>query len=362
MSTIHTLQGRELKEISVVRSKYVSIIIPVYNEEENVPHLYERIRQVVEKQAFTYEIIFVDDGSKDNTYKQLRLVTDRDEHVQVIRFRKNFGQTAAMAAGVDQSTGEILVFMDGDLQNDPIDIPQMLAKMEEGYDVVSGWRKDRQDAHISRKLPSRIANKLISRVTGVQLHDYGCTLKAYRYEVFQHIRLYGEMHRFIPAYAALAGASIAEVPVTHHARMFGVSKYGISRVFRVILDLTTLKFLGTFGTRPSHALGMIGLTSLALASGSSVVAIGRNVAAPHTSRGTFWLTSLLFSGLGIMSVMMGLTAEIATRTYYESQGKRTYVVREMATKTSASTTQDTTSSEEAVLTIPDKQKVTQMIR
>jgi hypothetical protein len=252
--------------------------------------------------------------------------------------------------------------MDGDLQNDPIDIPQMLAKMEEGYDVVSGWRKDRQDARISRKLPSRIANKLISRVTGVQLHDYGCTLKAYRYEVFQHIRLYGEMHRFIPAYAALAGASIAEVPVTHHARMFGVSKYGISRAFRVILDLTTLKFLGTFGTRPSHAIGMIGLTSLALAGGSSAVAIGRKVAAPHTSRGLFWLTSLLFSGFGIISVMLGLIAEINMRTYYESQGKLTYVVRETATKTSASITQDTLSSEEPVLTIPAKQKVTQMIR
>ncbi len=311
----------------MVRSKYVSIIIPVYNEEENVPLLHERIRQVLERQAFTYEIIFIDDGSKDGTYTQLKKIAESNEHVQVIRFRRNFGQTAAMAAGVDQSAGEILVFMDGDLQNDPIDIPRMLAKMEEGYDVVSGWRKDRQDAQISRKLPSRIANKLISSVSGVYLHDYGCTLKAYRYEVFQHIRLYGEMHRFIPAYAALAGASIAEVPVAHHARVFGVSKYGISRVFRVILDLITLKFLATFATRPSHAIGLLGLSSLVLAAGSSALAVGRKITAPRTTRGTFWSIAILFSGFGMLSIMMGLIAEMLMRIYYETQGKKTYVVR-----------------------------------
>ena len=316
----------------MVRSKYASVIIPVYNEEENVSLLHERVRRVLETQNFSYEVIYVDDGSKDSTYARLAEIAKSDEHMRVLRFRRNFGQTAAMAAGVEQSTGKILIFMDGDLQNDPTDIPRLLAKMEEGYDVVSGWRKDRQDAQISRKLPSKIANKLIGWMTGVQLHDYGCTLKAYRYEVFQHIRLYGEMHRFIPAYAALAGASITEIPVTHHARQFGVSKYGISRVFRVILDLTTVKFLGRFGTRPSHAFGMVGLSALTLAGASSSAAIARKIASPRTSRGGFWSIALLFSGFGILSIMMGLMAEMLMRTYYESQGKTTYVVRDDGTK------------------------------
>jgi Glycosyl transferase family 2 len=321
-----------LKEIFVARSKYLSVIIPVYNEEENVPLLHERVHQVLEKQDFSYEVIYVDDGSKDSTYARLSEIALSDEHIRVLRFRRNFGQTAAMAAGVEQSTGEILVFMDGDLQNDPTDIPRLLAKIEEGYDVVSGWRKDRQDARISRKLPSKIANKLIARLTGVKLNDYGCTLKAYRYEVFQHIRLYGEMHRFIPAYAALAGASITEIPVTHHARQFGVSKYGISRVFRVILDLTTVKFLGSFATRPSHAFGMVGLSSLSLAGAASVVATSRQVIAPRTSHGGLWSIAVLFSGFGVLSIMMGLMAEMLMRTYYEAQGKPTYVVREDSTK------------------------------
>src|SRR5579883_2681626 len=228
-----------------VRSTYLSVIIPVYNEEESIPLLHERLRLVLEKQSYSYEIIYVDDGSKDETLARLQHLVDSDPHVQVIHLRRNFGQTAAIAAGVAHSSGEVVVFMDGDLQNDPIDIPRLLAKIEEGYDVVSGWRKERQDARISRKLPSKVANKLISRVTGVHLHDYGCTLKAYRYEVLQHIRLYGEMHRFIPAYAALAGANITEMAVSHHARQFGKSKYGISRVVRVLLDLLTLKFLGS---------------------------------------------------------------------------------------------------------------------
>ncbi len=232
------------------RSKYLSVIIPVYNEEENIPLLHERIHRVLSQQDFSYEIIFVDDGSSDGTFPQLSKLVEHDLHIHVIRLRRNFGQTAAIAAGVAQSTGEVLVFMDGDLQNDPIDIPRLLTKLDEGYDVVSGWRKNRQDASISRKLPSMIANKLISKVTGVYLHDYGCTLKAYRRSVFQHVRLYGEMHRFMPAYTAVAGAAIAELEVSHHARQFGKSKYGISRTFRVILDLMTLKFLGSYGTKP----------------------------------------------------------------------------------------------------------------
>jgi glycosyltransferase involved in cell wall biosynthesis len=311
------------------RSKYVSVIIPVYNEEENIPLLHERVRSVMEQQSFSYEIIYVDDGSKDATFSHLQHLVKIDEHVQVVRFRRNFGQTAAIAAGVANSSGEILVFMDGDLQNDPIDIPRLLAKLDEGYDVVSGWRKDRQDAQLSRKLPSLLANKLISQVTGVHLHDYGCTLKAYRYEVFRHIRLYGEMHRFIPAYAALAGASIAEIPVTHHARQFGKSKYGISRVVRVLLDLMTLKFLGSFGTKPLYAFGMLGLIGLVLGGGVSGIAVGQRVLPPYVRvhRNPLLPIALLFSGFGILSMMIGLLAELLTRTYHEAQDKPTYVVK-----------------------------------
>ncbi len=335
---------------NTIRSRYVSVIIPVYNEEENVPLLHKRICHVLERlplrlnearhangkssqitEDLSYEIIYVDDGSKDNTLAQLERIARADPTVQVIRFRRNFGQTAAMAAGVAHSLGEILVFMDGDLQNDPIDIPRLLAKLEEGYDVVSGWRKNRQDASLSRKLPSRIANRLISRVTGVHLHDYGCTLKAYRYEVFKHLRLYGEMHRFLPAYAALAGAQITELPVTHHARQFGKSKYGISRVVRVLLDLMTLKFLGSFGTKPLYAFGMLGLSALTGGATVSAYALTRRILPPHirVHRTPLFPLALLFSGFGFLSIMIGLLAELLTRTYYESQDKPTYVVKQI---------------------------------
>ena len=312
-----------------VRSKYVSIIIPVYNEEENVPLLHERIQQIMEKQPYSYEIIYVDDGSKDATFVQLKRIVLLDDHVQVVRFRRNFGDTAAIAAGVANSSGEILIFMDGDLQNDPVDIPRLLAKLDEGYDVVSGWRKNRQDARFSRRIPSILANKLISCVTGIYLHDYGCTLKAYRYEVFKYIKLYGEMHRFIPAYAALSGASIVEIEVTHHARQFGKSKYGISRTGRVLLDLMTLKFLGSFGTKPIYAFGMLGLLSLLLSMAIPSYALGRKIILPHVrSQHTSLLPiSLLFSIFGLLSIMMGLLAEMLTRIYHESQDKPTYVVK-----------------------------------
>jgi len=312
-----------------VRSKYVSIIIPVYNEEKNVPLLHERIQQVMEKQQFSYEIIYVDDGSEDATFVQLKRIVMLDEHVQIVRFRRNFGQTAAIAAGVANSSGEILIFMDGDLQNDPVDIPRLLAKLDEGYDVVSGWRKNRQDARFSRKLPSMLANKLISSLTGIHLHDYGCTLKAYRYEVFKHIRLYGEMHRFIPAYAALAGASITEIEVTHHARQFGKSKYGISRTGRVLLDLITLKFLGSFGTKPLYAFGMLGLSSLLLSMAIPGYALSRRIFPPRIrpQHASLLPISLLFSVFGLLSIMMGLLAELLTRTYHEAQDKPTYVVK-----------------------------------
>ena len=311
--------------------KYLSVIVPVYNEEENILILHERISQVLTQQGFSYEIIYVNDGSKDGTFTQLSIVAHKDPSVKVIHLRRNFGQTAAISAGVAHSTGEILVFMDGDLQNDPIDIPRLLAKISEGYDVVSGWRKDRQDAKISRKLPSWIANHLISKVTGVHLHDYGCTLKAYRREIFKHIRLYGEMHRFIPAYTALAGATIAEIEVTHHARQFGKSKYGVSRMPRVILDLITAKFLGSYGTKPLYAFGIPGLSSLSIGSFLSLLLLGRKVFPPRVKvhRNPLLPLSIFFSGFGLQCIMIGLVAELLMRTYHESQEKATYVVRDV---------------------------------
>ncbi len=308
---------------------YLSLIIPVFNEEDNIRLLHGSISRILREQNFSYEIIYVDDGSTDGTFLQLQQSALHDHHVRVVRLRRNFGQTAAIAAGVAHSTGEVLVFMDGDLQNDPIDIPRLLAKLDEGYDVVSGWRKHRKDAQLSRKLPSFLANRLISKVTGVYLHDYGCTLKAYRREVFQHLRLYGEMHRFIPAYAALAGAAVAEIEVEHHPRQFGKSKYGISRTIRVLLDLLTLKFLGSFGTKPLYAFGIPGLISLMFGALLSAVLLSKKMIPPHVRihRNPLLPISIHFSGFGLQCIMMGLLAELLMRTYHESQGKATYVVR-----------------------------------
>jgi glycosyltransferase involved in cell wall biosynthesis len=310
------------------RSIYLSVVIPVYNEEENIPLLHECLSRVLREQDYSYEVIYVDDGSTDGTFSQLQSLAMRDQQVRVIQLRRNFGQTAAFAAGVDYSAGQVLVFMDGDLQNDPIDIPRLLAKLDDGYDVVSGWRKNRKDAQLSRKLPSRLANRLISQVTGVHLHDYGCSLKAYRWEVFQHVRLYGEMHRFLPAYIALTGAAIAEIEVTHHPRRFGVSKYGISRTWRVLLDLTTLKFLGKYRTRPLHAFGIPGLLSMLVAVLLAFMLTCQKIFFRQDHR--FVPISLLFFGFvgfGAQCILLGLVAELLMRTYYESQGKPIYAVR-----------------------------------
>lgn len=311
---------------------YVSVIIPLYNEVESVRMLHEKLQNVLKEQDCLYEIIYVDDGSKDATYEQLEQLAIHDHYVAIVRLSRNFGQTAALAAGVAQSRGRVLIFMDGDLQNDPVDIPRLLAKLNEGYDVVSGWRKKRKDAQLSRKLPSRLANRLISKVTGMHLHDYGCTLKAYRKEIFQHIRLYGEMHRFLPAYAALTGARIAEIEVAHHPRRFGVSKYGISRTARVILDLLMVKFLGRYATKPLHAFGTPGLITLLLGGLLFIGAVTRSVlpsssAKARVDRVALLPLSLHLSGIGMQSIMLGLIAELLMRTYHESQGKAPYIIK-----------------------------------
>lgn len=309
----------------------LSVIIPIKNEEENIPLLHASLSRVLQEQGCSYEILYIDDGSTDKSFEALRHLSAFDAHARVIRFSRNFGQTAAISAGVQQSCGEILVFMDGDLQNDPVDIPRLLAKLDEGYDVVSGWRRHRQDAKLSRRLPSWLANRLISKATGTHLHDYGCTLKAYRRQVFEHVRLYGEMHRFIPAYAAIAGASITEIEVSHHPRRFGVSKYGISRTVRVILDLLTLKFLGSFGTKPLYPFGVPGIASLGMGGLLASTVLLRRAFPPHVraNRNPLLLLAVFCSAFGMQCIMMGLLAELLMRTYHESQDKPTYVIRDM---------------------------------
>jgi glycosyltransferase involved in cell wall biosynthesis len=306
----------------------LSVIVPIYNEEENIPPLHDELRQVLEALGQPYEIVYVDDGSSDGSFQLLQAVAEADPQVQVVRFRRNFGQTAALAAGIDASIGEILVFMDGDRQNDPHAIPSMLGKLDEGYDVVSGWRKNRHDAALTRKLPSRLANLLISAVSGVHLNDYGCTLKVYRREVIGDVRLYGEMHRFIPAYAAWYGARIAEMPVNHRPRVAGSSKYGLSRTMKVLLDLLTLKFLSDYSTKPIYLFGGLGATCLLAGGGAMLLALYQLIFEDvKAHRNPVVLIAVFFLLSGLIFVTQGLLAELQTRTYHESQHKRTYVVR-----------------------------------
>ena len=303
----------------------LSIIVPVYNEEENIFPLFEAVQKVILENKYDAELIFIDDGSSDSTVQKIKELNG----VKLIRFRKNFGQTAAMSAGIDFATGDIIIPMDGDLQNDPNDIPKLLAKLEEGFDVVSGWRKDRKDNPIKRNLPSRIANGLISKISGVHLHDYGCSLKAYRHDVIKDVKLYGEMHRFIPVYANWMGGKVTEVPVTHHPRIHGVSKYGINRTFKVVLDLIVIKFLQRYAQKSIHVFGGLGLLSFLL----SFVSAGFMFYYKIWGGKSFIQTPLpmltvLFFMVGVMLVMMGLISEILNRTYYESQGKKVYLVKE----------------------------------
>jgi len=307
----------------------LSVVVPVYNEEDNLPILHQAIHQALDPLEITWEVILVDDGSRDRSPQVLEELACSDpEHVRVLELRRNFGQTAAIAAGIDHSCGEVVVLMDADMQNDPSDIPMMLEKVEEGYDVVSGWRIKRQDTFLTRTLPSHIANWMISQVTGVRLHDYGCTLKAYRREVITGFRLYGEMHRFIPVYANTVGARLLEVKVQHHPRKFGKAKYGLERTFKVILDLFTVKFLSSYANKPIYLFGGAGmvliLASLAVLLFLFIRRMFYNIA---VSTSPLFIMSTMVLIMGFQSILMGLIAELLVRTYHESQGKTTYTIR-----------------------------------
>jgi glycosyltransferase involved in cell wall biosynthesis len=310
----------------------VSIVVPLFDEEESVDELVRRLREL-EPDIPRLEIVLVDDGSADGTWPKIREAAEGAESVVAVRLARNFGQTAALSAGITASRGEIVVLMDGDLQNDPSDVPRLVAKLEEGYDVVSGWRRHRHDKLVTRKIPSWIANRVISRLSGVHLHDYGCTLKAYRRRVIGPVKLYGEMHRFIPIYAAWEGARITEMEVTHHARKAGRSKYGLNRTVKVLLDLFVIKFLGQYAVKPIYVFGGFGCLSFVLAFLAGLWALYWKFLADKKK--SFIETPLpvlvVFLALvGFVSLLMGLLAEMASRTYFESQGKPPYVVAESA--------------------------------
>jgi glycosyltransferase involved in cell wall biosynthesis len=309
----------------------LSLVVPVYNEDKTLSALHQAIHRSLDPQLYDWEVVYVDDGSTDGSQVILEQLSAADsQHVCLVELRRNFGQTAAIAAGIDSSDGEIIVLIDADLQNDPADIPMLIAKIEEGYDVVSGWRINRQDKFWTRRLPSHIANRLISTVTGVHLHDYGCTLKAYRREVITGFRLYGEMHRFIPAYASLVGARMVEVPVSHHPRQYGKTKYGLSRTIKVILDLFTVKFLLSYAHKPIYLFGGAGIfliaTSLLVL---SYLVIIRLMGGEHMIRSPLLFMSMMLFILGFHSILLGLIAELLARTYHESQHKPTYTLRQV---------------------------------
>ncbi len=308
---------------------HVSLIIPIYNEQANIGPLIQRVFDVFGGLGLSFEVLAIDDGSQDGTFKLLEVETLQRPELKVIRFRRNYGQTAAMMAGIDHAAGEILISLDADLQNDPADIPKLLARLEEGYDVVSGWRVERQDARFRRTMISRIANRMISRISGVQLNDYGCTLKAYRRDVIKGVKLYGEMHRFIPIYASWMGARVTEIPVQHHPRTRGVSKYGLERVVKVVLDMIVVKFLDRHFVKPIYVFGGVGLASIALSlvtiAGAVWLRFGQGISLIQTP---LPLLSALFFLLGTTSILMGLLAEMMVRTYFESQHRPAYTVRD----------------------------------
>ena len=310
----------------------VSVFLPVFNEEPNLRPLHVKLDAALKALGRTSEIIYVDDGSTDDSLEVLREIAAMDNRVRVVALRRNYGQTAAMAAGIDAASGDVLIPMDADMQNDPADIVRLLQKLDEGYDVVSGWRKNRQDKVVTRKIPSMIANRLISWIGEVPLHDYGCSLKAYRRESLEDVKLYGEMHRFIPIYAAWAGARVTELPVTHHARTMGKSKYGLSRTVKVVFDLITIKFMASYQTKPLYLFGWAGLLTFAVSLFSALLAFSMKFLSwPHHAdfiQTPLPVVAMVTLVLGVQLFLMGLLAEMMVRTYHESQAKSIYAVRE----------------------------------
>ena len=306
-----------------------SIVVPIYNEEDSIQELHRALAAALDPVDTDYEIILVDDGSTDGSFSALQTIAANDGRVKIIRLRRNFGQTAAMSAGFDAASGSVIIPMDGDLQNDPADIPRLISKIDEGFDVVSGWRNDRKDTFLTRKIPSMLANLLISRLTGVHLHDYGCTLKAYRREVLDGINLYGEMHRFVPALASQVGAKVTELPVRHHPRMFGTSKYGISRTVRVVLDLMTVMFLLQYSTKPIQLFGRWGIYTIFAGCVSGALTLYMKwFEQINMNRNPLLILTAFLLFMGVQFIVLGLWGELNARTYYEAQGKPIYVVRE----------------------------------
>lgn len=311
----------------MIKGLSYSVVIPVYNEEESLAKFYRRLKEAMDKLGNNYEIIFIDDGSCDRSFSILKDLRLKDKQVKIVRFKRNFGQTAAIAAGFKYAKGNLVITLDADLQNDPRDIPKLVQKINDGYDLVSGWRKKRDDPFLTKKVPSWLANHFISYFTGVKLHDYGCTLKIYRKDIIKNLQLYGEMHRFIPALASWMGASIAEVPVRHFPRRYGHSKYGLSRTIRVILDLVTVKFLISYQSKPIYVFGSIGIFLVFAGGIAAVVTLSEKIFyGVWVHRNPMALLMVFFVILGIQFVMMGLLAEISIRTYHESQDKQTYFI------------------------------------
>ncbi|WP_353260214.1 glycosyltransferase family 2 protein [Prochlorothrix hollandica] len=309
---------------------HVSIVVPVYNEVESLPQLVDTIATTLGQCGLSYELICVDDGSQDGSGEWLKRVALERTDLRAVLLRRNYGQTAAMAAGFDQAQADRIVTLDGDLQNDPADIPLLLAKLEEGYDLVSGWRADRQDHALTRLLPSKVANWIIGQVTGVQIHDYGCSLKAYRREVVADMNLYGELHRFLPALAFIEGARICELPVRHHARRYGQSKYGLGRTFRVLMDLLTIFFMKKFLTRPMHGFGFVGMVSISVGvvTGAYLTVL-KVVMGQQIGDRPLLILAVLLTLAGVQLLCFGLLAELLMRTYHESQGRPIYRIRDV---------------------------------
>jgi glycosyltransferase involved in cell wall biosynthesis len=307
----------------------VSVVIPVLDEADSLPILHQSLTESLAGSGHTYELIVVDDGSTDGSFEVMQQLHLQDEHVRVVRFRRNYGQTAAFAAGFDRARGDVVITIDADLQNDPADIPSLMERIAEGYDVVSGWRVDRQDRFLDRRLPSIVANRLIGWATGVRIHDYGCSLKAYRRDVLADVQLYGELHRFLPALAHAVGARVTEIPVTHHPRRFGRAKYGLSRTLKVFLDILAVRFLMSYATRPIHVFGLLGLLSFAAGVAMLIyLAVVRLFLLQPIADRPLTLLAILLTMLGVQLVTSGLLADLVTRTYHESRGKPIYTVRE----------------------------------